>query len=760
MRVLDDRQRRTLAAAVARVIPSDQDPGALQAGVDVFIERFLGGIDAIYARADGSGFQRLAGREADAWRARVAAARTLYATGLDDLDRRAQERFAADFAALDGMRQDAILADVEHDCGTVIGGKPPANQPVATDGLPFFETLIAHARQGYYADPIYGGNRDASGWKTIGFPGPASMRDVVDGRYSTNDFLAEPAEEWPPPIAPQPRPPMPRFEDVDVCIVGAGAGGGTAAKVLTEAGLRVVALERGPWMAERQFSPDELANFNRYLIWPDPTIHPRTYRPDENAAAVVQPFCPTPNLVGGGTVHWSAWMPRPLESDFRQRSLLGDVPGASLADWPIGYRDLEPYFDRVERALGVAGSAGANVHEVPRSGDFPLPPLPRSRYARRFERACRSLGLNAFPMPQGLASRPYDGRPASTNHGFAQQYGDPTGARASALNTVIRDALRTGRLEIRSSCAAREVLVDERGRACGVAYVDEHGRERVQRAATVILAGGAIETARLLHLSTSRRFPEGLANGSGLLGRNLTLHEYTFAIGLFDPAGEPVYGWAGNYEGGCTFDYYETDERRGHVLGCLLSCTGLGHPINFTYPGRPTWGMTAKDADRTYFNHSMKVGVLVQDLPQLENRVDLDPHVTDGWGLPVARITHRVHPNDLALSRWTVDRAAEIVAASGAERVLPVHIDRITGNCAHQHGTARMGDSADTSVLDRWCRSHEVPNLHVLDGSGFPTSTGVNPTLIIMANAWRCAERLAGRGPDRSVAEMKAGSRG
>jgi choline dehydrogenase-like flavoprotein len=149
----------------------------------------------------------------------------------------------------------------------------------------------------------------------------------------------------------------------------------------------------------------------------------------------------------------------------------------------------------------------------------------------------------------------------------------------------------------------------------------------------------------------------------------------------------------------------------------------------------------------------------VQDLPQATNRVDIDPLVTDAWGLPVLRVTHQAHANDLALSRWTVERAAEIVEASGARTVLPVHIDRITGNCAHQHGTARMGDDPATAVLDRWCRAHEVPNLHVLDGSAFPTSTGVNPTLIIMANAWRCAERIAARGPHASLAEARTTAR-
>ena len=534
---------------------------------------------------------------------------------------------------------------------------------------------------------------------------------------------------------------------VDVCIVGAGAAGGTAAKVLAEGGMKVVCLERGPWVQPDEFSADELANFNRYLVWPDPKLHPRTYRSTPDEQPEIKDFCPVPSMVGGGTVHWSAWVPRMTLSDFRQHSLHGDVEGASLADWPIDYEDLEPYYDKVEWTLGVAGVAGANRYEAPRRRGYPMKPLPRSRYGKLFQETCARLGINTFPMPQAICSRPFRGRPASMITGYDQQYGDPTGARASTLTTYIPDALRTGNFELRPDCYVREILVDRQGRATGVLYVDADGDEIVQEAEAVIMACGAMESARLMLLSTSNLFPEGIANGSGLVGRNLTLHEYTFAIGLFDRENEPVYGWAGAYEGGGSAEFYESDESRGHILGCLISATGLGHPINFTYPGRPVWGQQAKDADRDYFNHSMKVGVLVQDLPQESNGVDLDDNVKDAWGVPALRVTHHAHPNDIVLARWTVDRATEILEAANASKVFPVYVDRITGNCAHQHGTARMGEDPGRSVLDRWCRAHEVPNLYVFDGSPFPTSTGANPTLTIMANAWRCSERiLATRG--------------
>jgi choline dehydrogenase-like flavoprotein len=752
---LSSPEQATLAAAVARIVPRDADPGAVEAGVLDYLAGFLGGVDRIHAAPDGERFLELGARERAAWEQRISMLRDKYRTGLRDLERRALERYRQPFAELGEDQQDALLAQLEEDSG-VRGGRPPANQPVSSDDEPFLVALAMHVRQGYYCDPAYGGNRDRAGWRMIGFDGPDGMPDVRLGRYTTRAYLgasrheqrAGQADPEPAQVA-EPAGWAPAAEDeVDICIVGSGAGGGMAAYLLCRAGLRVAMLERGPWMRAEDFAPDELAAFNRYQIWPDPRLHPRTYRPDAHAPARIQEFSPMPALVGGGTIHWSAWTPRPLASDFRPRSEVGELPGASLVDWPIGYSDLEPYMDRVERLLGVGGIAGANTHEEPRRNPFPLPPLPQSRYGERFDRGCRELGLSSFPMPQAIPVRPWAGRPASRDNGFVQQYGDSTDAKASSLNACIGPALATGRLDLRSGSVAYRVEADRGGRATGVAYLDEAGRERVVRARAVIVACGAIETARLLLMSATPAIPDGLAGGSGQLGANLMLHEYTFAIGLFED-GEPIYGWAGSYEGGCTFDLYRHDERRGHALGCLVSCSGLGHPINFTYPGKPIWGGPAKDADRAYFNHSLKVGVLAQDLPQESNRVDLDPSVRDAWGLPVARVTHAAHPNDLALANWTVDRAAQIAEAAGATRVLPVHIDRITGNCAHQYGTARMGVDPDASVVDPAGRAHEVENLLVLDGSVFPSSTGVNPTLLIMANAWRCCELLLRQGPRR-----------
>jgi choline dehydrogenase-like flavoprotein len=530
---------------------------------------------------------------------------------------------------------------------------------------------------------------------------------------------------------------------VDVCIIGAGASGAAAAKVLTERGVRVVGLERGPWRTKETFGGDELANVNRYNLWPDPLLNPRTVRTSAEEEARVELFCPVPQMVGGGTVHWQGWLPRFTENDFRPRTVIGDLPGATLADWPITYNDLEPYYDKVEWAFGVSGAAGANTFESARSRGYPCPPMPMSRYAQKFHAGCAALGYNSFPTPQATLSRPFNGRPATVISAFAQQHGDPTGTRSSALNVFVPDAVATGRYDLRPDSYVREITVDEGGRAKAAVYADADGDLIEQEADVFVLACGAVESARLLLLSRSSRFPSGLANGTDLVGRNVTFHEYSAAIGLFD---DPVYAWAGGgYVSASSFQFYEHDDSRGFASGGHVACAGVGIPlpINWGLPDRPLWGAEAKRMDREYFNHSMAVAMVVHDMPQHDNRVDLDEKVTDAWGLPAARITLKPHPNDLAMGRWLIDRNAEILGAAGAHKTYRVYIDRITGNCSHQHGTTRMGTDAETSVLDRDCRAHEVDNLFVVDGGPFPTATGANPTLTIMANAWRVAEVIA-----------------
>jgi len=515
-----------------------------------------------------------------------------------------------------------------------------------------------------------------------------------------------------------------------------------AAKVLTEQGMKVVALERGPWRKKESFGGDELANINRYNLWPDPILNPRTVHDTTTGETRTELFCPVPQMVGGGTVHWQGWLPRFTPNDFRLHTIVGDLPGTTIVDWPISYDELEPFYTKVEWAFGVSGHGGANRFVGPRSKDYPCPPMPQSRYAEKFHKGCNALGHNSFPTPMAALSQPYNGRPATAVSAFAQQHGDPTGTRSSALNVWVPDALATGLYDLRPDCYVREITVDDQGCAKSAIYEDAQGTLYEQEADIVILACGAVESARLMLLSQSARFPNGIANGSDLVGRNATFHEFSAAVATFD---EPIHAWAGGgYVAASSFQFYEHDDTRGFASGGHIAATGVGIPlpINWSLPDRPGWGAAMKNVDRDYFDHSMAVGMVVHDMPQHDNRIDLDDKVTDAWGLPVARVTLTPHANDLAMGKYLIDRNAEILEAAGASSVQKVYIDRVTGNCSHQHGTVRMGDDASSSVLDRWCAAHEVPNLYCVDGGAFPTATGANPTLTIMANAWRVAERI------------------
>lgn len=537
------------------------------------------------------------------------------------------------------------------------------------------------------------------------------------------------------------------LDSVDVVIIGLGAGGGPAAKVLSEAGYKVVGFDKGPWLRhEEHYSGDELKFQNRNYLWPDVKLMPRTVRSDENSKARIFNFSPVPSNVGGGTSHMAGWTPRPRPSDFIFKTLHGDLPGASLADWPYRYEHLEPYLTKVEWEYGISGLTGAEKGAGFRSKPYPSAPLPPTRFGKAFYDSCKKLDINAFPLPMShLTEGNALGRKAVNRSSFWNQYGDPTATRSSVATTFIPDALKTGNFEVRANSFVKEIVVDEQGKAKGVIYVDDDGTEFRQDARVVILSLGAIESARLLLLSKSRRFPDGLANDTGLVGKNATFHEYIFAVGLFDKDfSEPLNGFTGNYQSGGSMHFYETDENRGHIGGGIIATTQIGQPINMIMPGKPTWGSAAKNADRNFYNYSMKIGFILQDMPQETNRVDLDPDVKDMWGLPVARITNKPHANDTAMSRWQINKNVEILEAAGAVRTMPVYLgEEFTGNACHQQGSVRMGVDPEKSVLNEWGQAHSSENVFVLDGAGFPSALGVNPTLTIMAHSWRCADYIA-----------------
>lgn len=520
---------------------------------------------------------------------------------------------------------------------------------------------------------------------------------------------------------------------VDVLIVGAGAAGGVLAKELAEANIGVVVLEAGPhWSPERDFVSDELGA--RQLYWREPRVTAGT-DPIELGANV------TGRGVGGSTVHYSMVALRMHESDFHVRSLDGVAD-----DWPISYDDLEPHYEAVERELGISGPV-TWPWAPRRRGPYPYREHPLNGVAQLFASGCEGIGVRWAPAPLATISAPKEGRPPCVYRGFCI-YGCSTNAKSSTLVTYIPKAIAAG-ADIRADCTATRINLDERGRARSVTYLrtTEDGRrvEEEQAASVVVVAGYSIETPRLLLLSAQAGHPDGLANSSGLVGRRLMVHASHIAYGRF---AELVYQYKGPPTLALSQDFYETDAGRDFARGFTIEPIGP-FPAAFARQaaaGLGLWGAELRELMLDY-NHFAGWGLVGECLPRDDNRVTLDPDERDADGRPVARVTFGWGENDRRLIAYGLGRLHEILTAAGAETTWDVE------DTAHLLGGCRMGDDPATSVVDGWCRSWDVPNLFICDGSVFVTSSAANPSLSIQAIARRTAAhviRAARHGPLRS----------
>ena len=308
---------------------------------------------------------------------------------------------------------------------------------------------------------------------------------------------------------------------VDFVVIGAGGAGGVMAKELSTAGFQVVVLEQGPYLREKDFTYDELRIRDTPALVNDHALQPNTFRKTEQDKAVLAPAISYGRCVGGGTVHYTATHWRFREIDFVERSRLGPIAGTGFDDWPITYADLEPYYTKAEWDMGYSGLGGATPFEPPRSKPYPLPPLPVKSSGVLMDRAAKKLGLHTSPVPMAILSQPYKGRQGCVHCGFCEWFGCKVGAKSSSAASVIPMAEKTGRCEIRPNSYVREISTDKNGRVTGVVYFDSQKKEVVQKAKAVVLCANGSETPRLLLLSKSSQFPNGLANSSGVVGKYL-----------------------------------------------------------------------------------------------------------------------------------------------------------------------------------------------------------------------------------------------
>jgi 2-methyl-1,2-propanediol dehydrogenase len=528
-----------------------------------------------------------------------------------------------------------------------------------------------------------------------------------------------------------------RLDPADVVVVGAGAAGTIIAHSLARAGLKVVCLEQGgfvapdghphgraSWEWERTSNWSTEANVRR---------GPGDYPIDTSDEHTLMW-----NGAGGSTVVYTAIWPRLRPADFRKGTEHGCAP-----DWPLTYEDLEPFYDRTDALLGVSGLTGDPA--IPRRAAFSTAPLALGDFGRVIARGFDRLGWHWWPIPCAIISEDYDGRLGCNNCGNCQS-GCSRGSLADMSQVLWPQAIKAG-ATLHLNARVERIETDQSGRATGAVYVDRYsGKRRFQAADMVVVACNGIGTPRLLLLSESARHPHGLANSSDQVGRHLMHHTLVVSEMWVN---EPIASHIGATGALICEEFAETDVGRGFINGFnlnVLRTNGAGDQMLGSFSGNiAPWGATHHDWFERHFDHVFCAGAIGDDLPQASNRVTLSQTLTDDSGLPAPRIVYKPHENDWRMMRWAADRLKEL---AGAVNAFDFKLnDFMEGDIYrppawHLLGTARMGNDPGTSVTNRWHQSWDAPNLYVVDGSSFPTGGPVNPTSTICAMALRAAEHL------------------
>jgi choline dehydrogenase-like flavoprotein len=529
---------------------------------------------------------------------------------------------------------------------------------------------------------------------------------------------------------------------VDFVIVGSGAAGGIIAKELATAGFSVVVLEQGPRLTEKQFDHDEFRTFMQRGTSNNPATQPQTFRRTAQDEAKKGLALIYGRHVGGSNAHFTGnfWRLRP--GDFNEASVLGGVPGTGLTDWPITYEELEPYYTKAEWELGVSGEPGP--FDPPRSRPYPMPSLPVKSSGVLLERGARALGLHPQPTPLAINSRFYNGRPACQHCGFCLFFICEFKSKSASMVTTLPVAEATGRCEIRPDSYVARVETGSDGRATGVVYFDERKQIQRQRAKAVVLCANGAETPRLLLNSETSRFPDGLANSSGVVGRYLMFNTYFGVNAQFE---HPLNEYKSVQNTRMVLDFYDTDVKRGFYGGGGIDARFGSYPIIFALgglpPGSPAWGEGFARDLAEQFPRTMLFAGHGTSLPLATNSVALDPSLKDAWGLPCMRVTYNDHADDLKCAQFLVSQAAQIAQAAGARKFWEEPVQP-QSQSVHLLGTCRMGNDPRSSVIDRFHRTHDVRNLFICDGSSMVTSSRGQPTETISALAFRAGEHIAG----------------
>ncbi|MBV1906512.1 MAG: GMC family oxidoreductase [Pseudomonadales bacterium] len=520
---------------------------------------------------------------------------------------------------------------------------------------------------------------------------------------------------------------------VDVLIIGAGASGAAVAWSLADTRMRILCLEQGDWMNSTEYPSTkmdwEARQQKEFNIDPNVRANDWDYPiNDEESPISVVNF----NGVGGSTILYGAHFPRLHPSDFKVKSLDGVA-----ADWPIDYDLLDPYFAQNDRMMGVSGLAGDPFYPPKQP---PLPPIPLGLVGETVAKGYNKLGWHWWPSDSAIISQAYEGRDKCLNLGPCMT-GCSQGAKSSTDITYWPAAIRAG-VELKTQCRVREITINKQGMADGAIYYDAEGNEQHQRAEVVVMAGNGIGTPRILLNSCSSLFPDGLANSSGLVGKNLMFHPVGFVQGLFEENLESHKG----PQACCILSkqFYETDIERGFTRGYNMQVSRGAGPVGTALQGfvsgKIPWGSKHHAAFKERFDHVAALAILCEDLPEEHNCVTLDPKLVDSDGIPAPKIHYKLSENTAKMLKHGLSRGEEVMQAAGAREIFSGGPVRPAG--WHLLGTARMGNDPQSSVVNNWGRSHDVKNLFIVDGSIFVTAGGLNPTSTIQALALYIADSM------------------
>ena len=515
-------------------------------------------------------------------------------------------------------------------------------------------------------------------------------------------------------------------DDGAVVIIGSGAGGGTLANELCQKGIKVVVLEAGAMQSQASFINDEWKSFSQ-LAWLDPRTTSGSWRVAKDFAGLPAWVCKT---VGGTTTHWAGASLRLQEHEFRAKTHYGDIAGANLMDWPVTLKDLEPYYTRAEDKMGVTRTHG-------------IPGLPGNNNYKVLHAGAMKLGYKEVHTGNmAINSEPRHDRARCMQLGFCFQ-GCKSGAKWSTLYTELPAAEKTGHMDLRPESHVTRIEHNAAGKVTGVVYFDKDGKEQRQKARVVCVAGNSIETPRLLLLSASATFKDGLANSSGQVGRNYMRHMTGSVYAMFK---QPVHMYRGTTMAGIIRDEARHDTKRGFAGGYEMETLSLGVPFMAAFLNPGGWGSEFAEYMDNY-TRLAGMWLVGEDMPRETNRVTLNSNVKDKWGNPVPNVHFDDHPNDIAMREHAFTQGQRVYAAAGAVKSFRTPPYPST----HNLGTCRMGASAKNSVCNGHGQSHDVGNLFISDGSQFTTGGAENPTLTIVTLAIRQAEYIAQQMSARAI---------